>query len=86
MIYQKLKFLQLRFRVEGSFTCIKEVILDKKILQIKQLKLSICSDTTLIALGFWYLKGKRVQDCKKPKVEMYKLIWGLVFKRNGNGI
>jgi hypothetical protein len=26
-----------------------------------------------------------VQDCKEPKVEIYKLIWGLVFKCNDNG-
>jgi hypothetical protein len=26
-----------------------------------------------------------VQDCKEPKVEMYKPIWGLVFKCNGSG-
>jgi hypothetical protein len=28
------------------------------------------------------LKVKRVQECKKPKVEIYKPIWGLVFKCN----
>jgi hypothetical protein len=27
-----------------------------------------------------------VQECKEPKVEMYKPIWGLVFKCNGSGI
>jgi hypothetical protein len=27
-----------------------------------------------------------VQECKKPKVEMYKPIWGLVFKYNGSEI
>jgi hypothetical protein len=27
-----------------------------------------------------------VQECKEPKVEMYKLIWGLMFKSNGSGI
>jgi hypothetical protein len=27
-----------------------------------------------------------VQDCKEPKVEMYKPIWDLVFKCNGSGI
>jgi hypothetical protein len=56
-----------------------------KIPQIKQLKLSSRSDTTLIALGWWYLKAKIVQDCKEPKIEMYKPIWGLVFKYNGSG-
>jgi hypothetical protein len=40
----------------------------------------------VIALGWWYLKAKRVQDCKEPEVEMYKPIWGLVFKCNGSGI
>jgi hypothetical protein len=40
----------------------------------------------VIALGWWYLKAKRVQDCKEPKLEMYKPIWGLVFKCNGSGI
>jgi hypothetical protein len=40
----------------------------------------------LIALGWWYLKAKRVQDCKEPKVEMYKPIWDLVFKSNDSGI
>jgi hypothetical protein len=29
------------------------------------------------------LKVKIVQECKEPKVEMYKLIWDLVFKCNG---
>jgi hypothetical protein len=32
------------------------------------------------------LKVKIVQKYKKPKVEMYKLIWSLVFKCNGSGI
>jgi hypothetical protein len=32
----------------------------------------------MMALGWWYLKAKIVQDCKKPKVEMYKPIWDLV--------
>jgi hypothetical protein len=32
------------------------------------------------------LKVKIVQECKESKVEMYKLIWGLVFKCNGSGI
>jgi hypothetical protein len=32
------------------------------------------------------LKVKIVQECKKPKVEMYKPIWGLVFKCNVSGI
>jgi hypothetical protein len=41
---------------------------------------------TLIALGWWYLKAKKVQDCKETKVEMYKPIWGLVFKCNDSGI
>jgi hypothetical protein len=27
-----------------------------------------------------------VQQCKEPKVEMYKPIWGLMFKCNGSGI
>jgi hypothetical protein len=27
-----------------------------------------------------------VQECKEPKVEMYKSIWGLVLKCNGSGI
>jgi hypothetical protein len=27
-----------------------------------------------------------VQECKEPKVEMYKPIWGLMFKCNGSGI
>ena len=27
-----------------------------------------------------------MQECKEPKVEMYKPIWGLVFKCNGSGI
>jgi hypothetical protein len=27
-----------------------------------------------------------VQECKEPKVEMYKSIWGLVFKCNDSGI
>jgi hypothetical protein len=26
------------------------------------------------------IKGKKVQDCKEPKVEIYKSIWSLVFK------
>jgi hypothetical protein len=30
--------------------------------------------------------SKIVQECKEPKVEMYKPIWGLVFKCNGSGI
>jgi hypothetical protein len=25
-----------------------------------------------------------VQECKEPKVEMYKPIWGLMFKCNGS--
>jgi hypothetical protein len=32
------------------------------------------------------LKIKIVQEYKEPKVEMYKPIWGLVFKFNGSGI
>jgi hypothetical protein len=40
---------------------------------------------SLIALGWLYLKAKIVQDCKEPKVEIYKPIWGLVFKCNGSG-
>jgi hypothetical protein len=31
-------------------------------------------------------KARIVQDCKETKVEMYKPIWGLVFRCNGNGI
>jgi hypothetical protein len=27
-----------------------------------------------------------VQECKEPKVEMYKPIWGLMFKYNGSRI
>jgi hypothetical protein len=27
-----------------------------------------------------------VQECKEPKEEMYKSIWGLMFKCNGSGI
>jgi hypothetical protein len=27
-----------------------------------------------------------VQECKEPKVEMYKQIWVLMFKCNGSGI
>jgi hypothetical protein len=27
-----------------------------------------------------------VQECKEPKVEMYKPIWGLMFKSNGSEI
>jgi hypothetical protein len=27
-----------------------------------------------------------VQECKEPKVEMYKPVWGLMFKYNGSGI
>jgi hypothetical protein len=27
-----------------------------------------------------------VQECKEPNVEMYKLIWYLMFKCNGSGI
>jgi hypothetical protein len=30
--------------------------------------------------------SKIVQECKKPKVEMYKPIWGLMFNCNGSGI
>jgi hypothetical protein len=30
--------------------------------------------------------SKIVQECKELKVEMYKLIWGLVFKYNGSKI
>jgi hypothetical protein len=32
------------------------------------------------------LKVKIVQECKESNVEIYKLIWGLVFKCNGSGI
>jgi hypothetical protein len=45
-----------------------------KIPQIKQLKLSFCSDTNLIHLEMMVLKVRRVQDCKKPKVKIYKRI------------
>jgi hypothetical protein len=38
----------------------------------------------LIHLEMIILKVKRVQYCKEPKVEMYKSIWDLVFKCNGN--
>jgi hypothetical protein len=27
-----------------------------------------------------------VQECKEPKIEMYRPIWGLMFKCNGSGI
>jgi hypothetical protein len=27
-----------------------------------------------------------VQECKEPNVEMYKPVWGLMFKCNGSGI
>jgi hypothetical protein len=27
---------------------------------------------------------KKVQECKESKIEMYKSIWGLVFKCNGS--
>jgi hypothetical protein len=40
----------------------------------------------LKALGWWYLKVKIAQEYKEPKVEMYKPIWGLMFKCNGSGI
>jgi hypothetical protein len=40
----------------------------------------------LESLGWWYLKVKIVQECKEPKVEMYKPIWGLMFNCNGSGI
>jgi hypothetical protein len=30
-------------------------------------------------------KVKRVQECKEAKIEMYKPIWGLVFKCNDSG-
>jgi hypothetical protein len=39
----------------------------------------------LMALGWWYLKTKIVQNYKESKVEMYKPIWALVFKCNGSG-
>jgi hypothetical protein len=39
----------------------------------------------VLGLGWWYLKPKIVQDCKEPKVKMYKPIWGLVFKCNDSG-
>jgi hypothetical protein len=39
----------------------------------------------MIALGMMVLKINIVQDCKEPKVEMFKQIWGLVFKNNGSG-
>jgi hypothetical protein len=32
------------------------------------------------------LKVKIVQECKEPKVEMYKPIWDLIFKCNGSEI
>jgi hypothetical protein len=40
---------------------------------------------SLMAQGWMIFKAKIVQDCKKSKVEMYKSIWGLVFKCNDNG-
>jgi hypothetical protein len=30
-------------------------------------------------------KVKKCKNYKEPKIEMYKPIWGLVFKCNGNG-
>jgi hypothetical protein len=36
--------------------------------------------------GWWYLKVKIIQYYKESKVEIYKSIWGLVFKCNGSGI
>jgi hypothetical protein len=56
-----------------------------KISKIKQLKLSSWSDTTLIHLVKMIFKAKKMQECKESKVEMYKPIWGLVFKYNGSG-
>jgi hypothetical protein len=56
-----------------------------KIPQVKQLKSSSCSDTTLIALWWMVFKTRIVQYCKEPKVKIYKPIWGLVFKCNGSG-
>jgi hypothetical protein len=32
------------------------------------------------------LNVKIVQECKESKVEMYKPIWGLMFKCNDSGI
>jgi hypothetical protein len=55
----------------------QRIHLGPKIPQIKQLKLSFCSDTTLIALGWWYLKIRIVQYCIEPKIEMYKTDLGL---------
>jgi hypothetical protein len=40
----------------------------------------------VITLGWWYLKLKIVQESKESKVEIYKPIWGLMLKYNGNGI
>jgi hypothetical protein len=51
----------------------------------KVIFLAIC-DRSLKSLGWWYWKVKIVQECKEPKVEMYKSIWGLMFKCNGSGI
>jgi hypothetical protein len=39
-----------------------------------------------MALGMMIFKVKIVQHCKEPNVELYKPIWGLVFKCNDNGI
>jgi hypothetical protein len=38
-----------------------------------------------MALRMMIFKVKIIQDLKEPKVEMYKPIWGLVFKCNGSG-
>jgi hypothetical protein len=46
----------------------------------------ILLDRPLNAIGWWYRKVKIVQECKELKVEMYKLIWGLMVKCNGSGI
>jgi hypothetical protein len=43
-------------------------------------------DRPLKALRRWYWKVKVVQECKEFKVEMYKPIWGLMFKCNDSRI
>jgi hypothetical protein len=43
-------------------------------------------DRPLKSLGWWYWKVKKVQECKESKVEIYKPVWGLMFKCNGSGI
>jgi hypothetical protein len=40
---------------------------------------------SVMDLGWMVFKGRIVQDYKEPKIEIYKLIWDLVFKCNGSG-